>query len=40
MKKVLNKYRNKKTGIEITKWETEKEYSNHSFEFDQEWEQL
>ena len=36
MNKVLNHYKNKKTGNVISKWETERQYCNHSFKFDEE----
>lgn len=39
MKQVLNYYWNKKTRVKIAKWETKKQYENHSFKFMQEYTQ-
>ena len=37
--KVLNYYKNIKTGEIIKKWETESQYCNHPFSFDELWKQ-
>ncbi len=38
-KQVLNTYYDRKTGKELKIWETERDYENHSFEFDQKYTQ-